>query len=65
MQYLLLIYNDEQAWASLTDEQRNPLIRDYFALTDELETARQWVQTVIERDRDNKFAREILSAMDY
>ena len=38
MQYLLLIYNDEQAWASLTDEQRNPLIREYFALTDELRT---------------------------
>ena len=38
MQYLLLIYNDEQAWASLTDEQRNPLVREYFALTDELRT---------------------------
>lgn len=37
----------------------------YFALTDEMDTARKFVKTVIERDRDNNFAREILSAMDY
>jgi tetratricopeptide (TPR) repeat protein len=37
----------------------------YFALTDEMDTARQFVKTVIERDKDNKFAREILSAMDF
>jgi hypothetical protein len=36
MHYLLLIYNDEQAWASLADEERNPIVREYFALTDEL-----------------------------
>jgi tetratricopeptide (TPR) repeat protein len=37
----------------------------YYALTGELDTARQFVKTVIERDKDNKFAQEILSAMDY
>ncbi len=37
----------------------------YFALTDEMDTARKFVKTVIERDRDNNFAREILSAMDF
>jgi tetratricopeptide (TPR) repeat protein len=37
----------------------------YFALTDEMDTARKFVKTVIERDKDNHFAREILSAMDY
>lgn len=37
----------------------------YYALTDEMDTARQFVKTVIERDKDNNFAREILSAMDY
>ncbi len=37
----------------------------YFALSDEMDTARKWVQTVIERDQDNQFAREILAAMDY
>jgi tetratricopeptide (TPR) repeat protein len=37
----------------------------YYALTDEMDTARKFVKTVIERDKDNKFAREILSAMDF
>jgi tetratricopeptide (TPR) repeat protein len=37
----------------------------YYALTGEMDTARKFVQTVIERDKDNKFAREILSAMDF
>ena len=36
MQYLLLIYNDEQAWAALADAERNPIVREYFALADEL-----------------------------
>jgi hypothetical protein len=36
MQYLLLIYNDEQAWAALADAERSPIVREYFALTDEL-----------------------------
>ena len=37
----------------------------YFALTDEVVTARQWVQTVISQDKNNKLAHDILSAMDY
>ncbi len=37
----------------------------YFALTDEVETARRWVKAVIDQDKDNKFAQEILDAMDY
>lgn len=37
----------------------------YFALTDEVDTARKWVQTVIDRDKDNALAREILAAMNY
>jgi hypothetical protein len=36
MQYLLLIYNDEQEWAALSDEERGPIIQEYFALSDEL-----------------------------
>ena len=36
MQYMLLIYNDEQAWARLSDEERNGFIREYFGLTNEL-----------------------------
>ena len=37
----------------------------YFALADEMDTARKWVQTVIERDKDNKLAKEILDAMNF
>ncbi len=37
----------------------------YYALTGEMDTARQFVKTVIERDKDNKFARDILSAMNF
>lgn len=37
----------------------------YFALTDEVETARRWVKAVIDQDKDNKFAQEILDAIGY
>jgi Tfp pilus assembly protein PilF len=37
----------------------------YFALTDEVETARLWVRSVLDQDKDNPMALEILSAMDY
>jgi tetratricopeptide (TPR) repeat protein len=37
----------------------------YFALTDELDAARQWANAVINQDKENKLAREILAAMDY
>jgi hypothetical protein len=33
---MLLIYEDEQAWAALSDEERNPMFEEYFALTMEL-----------------------------
>jgi hypothetical protein len=36
MQYMLLIYNDEQAWADLSDEERNAIRGEYFALATEL-----------------------------
>lgn len=37
----------------------------YYALTDEVETARRWVKAVIDQDKENKFAQDILDAMDY
>jgi tetratricopeptide (TPR) repeat protein len=37
----------------------------YYALTGEMDTAREFVKTVIQRDKDNKFAHDILSAMGY
>jgi hypothetical protein len=33
---LLLLYNDEAAWARLSDEERNGIRQEYFALADEL-----------------------------
>jgi hypothetical protein len=36
MEYMLLIYSDEQEWARLSDDERKPIIREYYALTNEL-----------------------------
>ena len=36
MQYMLLIYNDEQAWASLPDEERKAIVGEYGAVAREL-----------------------------
>jgi hypothetical protein len=43
MQYMLLIYNDEQAWAELPDEERRAIVEEYFALSDELRAAGAYV----------------------
>ena len=39
MQYLLLIYNDENRWQSMPDDERNAIIGEYFAYTEELRRA--------------------------
>jgi hypothetical protein len=36
MEYMLLIYNDENAWASPPDSESNSIIRAYFDLTAEM-----------------------------
>jgi hypothetical protein len=36
MEYLLFIYDDEKAWATLSDQERNAVIREYSALTNEM-----------------------------
>jgi hypothetical protein len=36
MEYMLLIYDNEQKWEKLPDEERNAIIREYFALTNEM-----------------------------
>jgi hypothetical protein len=36
MQYMLLIYDDEQAWANLSEAERNGLYGEYGAFTKEL-----------------------------
>lgn len=37
----------------------------YFALSDQTDAAKQWANAVINQDRNNRLAQEILSAMDY
>ena len=40
MQYMLLIYDpDPQAWAEMSDADRQAIMQDYFAYTDELRQA--------------------------
>ena len=36
MQYMLLIYDDEQAYQSLSDEERAPIYQEYMALVSDL-----------------------------
>ena len=43
MQYMLLIYTDEQAWQRLSDEERKSITREYFAYADGLREAGAYV----------------------
>jgi hypothetical protein len=43
MQYMLLIYTDEQIWASVSDEERRSIVGEYFALRDELQEQDRFV----------------------
>ena len=36
MQYALLIYDDEKAWAAMSEDERNAIYGEYFAYTNEL-----------------------------
>jgi hypothetical protein len=36
MQYMLLIYNDENAWQALGDAERGSIVQEYFAFTNGL-----------------------------
>jgi hypothetical protein len=36
MQYALLIYDDEKAWETMSEEERNAIYGEYFAFTNEL-----------------------------
>jgi hypothetical protein len=39
VQYMLLIYDDGQAWARMAEEERNAIMGEYFAYTEELRNA--------------------------
>ena len=43
MQYLLLIYNDENAYASLSDAERESITGDYFTYTGEIRESGNFV----------------------
>jgi hypothetical protein len=36
MQYALLIYDDEKAWETMSEDERNAVYGEYFAFTNEL-----------------------------
>jgi hypothetical protein len=39
MQYICLIYSDEQAWQGLSDDDRGQMIADYGAFTESIKTS--------------------------
>jgi hypothetical protein len=43
MQFMLLIYDDQQAWERLSEEERNAVMGEYFAYTDQLREAGAYV----------------------
>jgi hypothetical protein len=43
MQYLLLIYVAEKAWAAMSDDERNALYTEYRAFTHQIQDSGQWV----------------------
>ena len=43
MQYMLLIYTDERAWAALPDDERKAIVGEYFALTADLRDAGAYI----------------------
>ena len=36
MQYMLLIYDNEKMWSTMAEKERNALMGEYFAFTEEL-----------------------------
>ncbi|MBD0329808.1 MAG: YciI family protein [Thermoleophilia bacterium] len=43
MQYMLLIYDDEQVWERLDEDERNALMSEYFAYTEQLRRSGAYV----------------------
>ena len=43
MQYLLLIHDDEQLWASMSDDERGAYFGEYMAFTQAMTDAGVWV----------------------
>jgi hypothetical protein len=43
MQYLLLIYSPEKAWAAMPEAERNALYGEYFAFTNDIKASGHWL----------------------
>ena len=43
MQFMLLIYDNEATWGSMPEEDRNAVMGEYFAYTEELRNAGKYV----------------------
>jgi hypothetical protein len=43
MQYMLLIYDNESTWSSMSEEDRNTVMGEYFSYTEELRNAGKYV----------------------
>ena len=43
MQYMLLIYDDENVWSSLSEEDQSRMMDEYWAFTDEVRKAGKYV----------------------
>ena len=43
MQFMLLIYSDESAWTTMPEEQRNAVMGEYFAYTEEVRNAGKYI----------------------
>jgi len=44
MQYMLLIYDNEKMWPSMNEKERNALMGEYFAFTEELKASGKLVK---------------------
>ena len=61
MQYLLLIYDDEQTWAGMSDDERGQVMQEYFAYTEELSKSGKMVErqrAPADADREDRPCRE-------
>ena len=45
MKYMLLIYNEEKAWAGFTEAQRQGFMGEFMKFTQQIQSAGQWVSS--------------------
>ena len=59
MQYLLMLYDNEDEWAAMEEEKRNGILGSYFAYTDALRQAGAYVAgEPLEHSQEGKRARQ-------